>query len=272
MALEYKRNILGSRRPLLTGGRSNHGFTLIELLIVVAIISLLLAIMLPSLNKARAIANRIACQHNLKQITLAWHLYLDDYYGKFYQGVNAGFVYGGWRGTEYPSSPRPLNKYVGLPEKPDSKDNAKVFRCPSDSGTIGVAYYDTIGTSYHTNMMLIGESQIFPLPGDPGNTLTSRINRLLNGLDRSRVGNTAKLLLIGDYGFGYQWVPSPYPRGTVWHDRCCHYNVAFLDGHVDFIKVRKGLYVTEEYVILPFNRLYDLAIEIQEEEPCPSCD
>ncbi|MHC4500337.1 MAG: hypothetical protein ACYS21_14630, partial [Planctomycetota bacterium] len=225
-----------------------------------------------ALNKARAIANRIVCQHNLKEITIAWHMYLDDYYGKFYQRVNAGFLYGGWRGTLYPSSPRPLNKYVGLPEKPDSKDNAKVFRCPSDSGTIGVAYYDIVGTSYHTNMMLIGEAQIFPLPGDPGNTLTSRINRLLNGIDRSRVGNTAKLLLIGDYGFGYQWVPSPYPRGVTWHDRCCHYNVAFLDGHVDFIKVRKGLYVTEEYVILPFNRLYDLAIETQEEEPCPSCD
>lgn len=263
MALEYKRNILSRR--------SNHGFTLIELLVVVAIISLLLAILLPALNKARVIANRIVCQHNLKEITIAWHMYLDDWDGKFYQRVRAHYLYGGWRGTRYPSSPRPLNKYVGLPEKPDSKDNAKVFRCPSDSGTIGVAYYYTNGTSYHTNTMLIGEAQIGTLPGDTGNILTSRINRLLNGLDRSRVGNTAKLLLIGDYGFGSQWDPD-YDFGVTWHDRCCHYNVAFLDGHVDFIKVRKGLYVTEEYVILPFKQLYDLAIEIQVEEPCPSCD
>jgi hypothetical protein len=41
--------------------------------------------------------------------------------------------------------------------------------------------------------------------------------------------------------------------------------MAFLDGHVGFIKIRKGLYVTSEYNVLPFEDLYKLAREVQEE-------
>jgi hypothetical protein len=48
--------------------------------------------------------------------------------------------------------------------------------------------------------------------------------------------------------------------------------VAFLDGHVEFIRIRKGLYVTPEYCVLPFAELYGLALKVQMEEPCPVCD
>ena len=267
MALESKTNILCNRSKL--------GFTLIELLLVVAIISLLLAILLPAVNKARGIANRIACQHNLKQLALAWHVYLDDHDGQFYQlDQNAYFLYGGWKGdnSPIPNRRKPLNKYVGLPEIVESRADAKVFRCPSDNGTIGKLMYDEVGTSYQTNMLLIGEGRVLPLPNDPGLRLTNGINNRLLNLNRSQVANPARLLLIGDYGSGYQWLPSPYPRGVTWHDRCCHYNVAFLDGHVEFLKIRKGVYVSDEYVVIPFKRLYKLASEVQVEEPCPKCD
>lgn len=54
------------------------GFTLIELLVVIAIIALLMAILMPALNKAREQGQRIVCKSNLKNYTLAIQMYADD--------------------------------------------------------------------------------------------------------------------------------------------------------------------------------------------------
>ena len=54
------------------------GFTLVELLVVISIIALLLAILMPSLQKAREQAKSIVCKSNLKEMGLAICLYEQD--------------------------------------------------------------------------------------------------------------------------------------------------------------------------------------------------
>jgi prepilin-type N-terminal cleavage/methylation domain-containing protein/prepilin-type processing-associated H-X9-DG protein len=65
------------------------GFTLIELLVVVAIIALLIAILLPSLGKAKKQANTVKCLANVRGMTQAVTVYVADYQHMFPYGGSA---------------------------------------------------------------------------------------------------------------------------------------------------------------------------------------
>jgi prepilin-type N-terminal cleavage/methylation domain-containing protein/prepilin-type processing-associated H-X9-DG protein len=108
-----------------------RGFTLIELLVVVAIISLLIAILLPSLSKARETARKAACLANLHAFGTAFYTYADTNRDQLPNGNPPGFVSPPW------GDPTGTNAlFVAFSHETFNSTayvtSAKLFRCPSD--------------------------------------------------------------------------------------------------------------------------------------------
>jgi len=70
--------------------KTQKAFTLIELLVVIAIIAVLMAILIPTLNRAREQGRRAVCLNNLKQLALAWNMYADENDDRIVNGEAAG--------------------------------------------------------------------------------------------------------------------------------------------------------------------------------------
>ncbi len=111
-----------------------HGFTLIELLVVIAIIAILAAILFPVFAQAREKARQTACLSNLKQIGLAFAMYLQDYDDIMPDRRDLKLsLPGGWKPwTSWPTSD-PRAGWAAIVLQPYIK-NYEVWSCPSIAG------------------------------------------------------------------------------------------------------------------------------------------
>jgi prepilin-type N-terminal cleavage/methylation domain-containing protein len=124
---------------------NRRGFTLVELLVVIAIIALLMAILMPALNRARELGRRTVCLGNLNQLALAWIMYTDSNGGNLVRGIGGDDVWGkhpltdedmilekSWVGDVDPG----INKRAQEARVRDGAlwdycKNEKAFRCPA---------------------------------------------------------------------------------------------------------------------------------------------
>lgn len=116
--------------------RKPHAFTLVELLVVIGIIALLIAILMPALQKARDQANRTACMSNIRQLTLGWLQYATEHKFKVMSadtrgasGAPDGYADWVW-GDDFGNTEKSLEAGQLWPYI----KTAKAYHCPGDSG------------------------------------------------------------------------------------------------------------------------------------------
>ncbi len=201
------------------------GFTLVELLVVIAIIALLLSILMPSLAKARSMAMRLACAHNLKQINLAVNMYLngnEDTYPCAQDPLPAGYWL--WMGRGWRSFVEPyLSTRV-------SKNNPSVLFCPEDP-TEKDKYE---ATSYSYSMAFYHSPQQIDAMSDKSDTYTNPQPSMPQ--QRFDVVKPSGKILIGEWFSNHSHIDGNDEGWWCWQGRR---NYLFADGQVCFLQASR---------------------------------
>jgi prepilin-type processing-associated H-X9-DG protein len=212
------------------------GSTLLELVISLAVVSVLLAVLLPALSTARMSSHRALCAGNQRLLGQGWNLYLEANDGCFpVIHDQPGWKYGGVRFSMVDGAPfldhnLPLNRY--LPVHRLRVPAETLYRCPADRGITGETggvgtgertAYEAFGTSYRANSALLA-------PGAADGTRSRR------GLPRQAITTApSRLVVMGDPVW-YE-VRESTGRVAVWHGPPDAGNLLFLDGSVRFLPV-----------------------------------
>jgi prepilin-type N-terminal cleavage/methylation domain-containing protein/prepilin-type processing-associated H-X9-DG protein len=227
----------------------NSGFTLVELLVVISIIAMLLAILMPSLQKARDGAKLVMCQSNVKQQGVASLMYCQD---------NGDAIVPYFSGDEAKNTqriwPTYLAPYIGSKKGAKSarmggywmekniEDNVlKVFKCPSQKDPFMWNYYLRYGINrVHSSNVYYQPYRVLKLSAIPHPSTRLQIADSMDTVPSSKnfTGNRGPLgfnntLHPGEFIMPAESIVYCWPVG----DRHkLGANAIFLDGHIKWSK------------------------------------
>lgn len=231
--------------------QKRNAFTLIELLVVIAIIAVLAALLLPALSAAKEKAKRIGCTSNMKQMALGSVMYSDDTKDKRFANErnlgedNVNFLYlGGYikdlKAFICPSTKNEVKKeLIGFPTGStnmvvkDLRNNARTRGAGRGHSYEVRGWYGFIlKTVNNVSSQVVSRDMSFPYQKGMRPGMASTLIFLDGDDPKSAAGSMG--------GTAY----NNYPDDTDNHGRIGN-NVAFCDGHAEFIKEPYWLWMWE---------------------------
>ncbi|MCB9838926.1 MAG: type II secretion system protein [Phycisphaeraceae bacterium] len=119
--------------PSVRPDSPRRGFSLIELLVTISVIAILIGILIPVLPRVYDSAHRTACQANLRSVSQAFTMHLNDHKDAY---PEARYMPKPWlSGDPNPSLNEALANYL-------EGDDSRVWECPGDSIVYGYEYIE----------------------------------------------------------------------------------------------------------------------------------
>jgi prepilin-type N-terminal cleavage/methylation domain-containing protein len=241
---------------------NKKAFTLVELLVVISIIAMLLAILMPSLQKARMQGQRVVCGSNTKTLIYAMLLYTNenkqafpnfskdseyvaDFYAMWGRKGNGPGVY------SYGADKRPFNNYLG---KFKADDEVKACMDPSDKGDPtwnNKSQYMWTGSSYRFNAAWWFSNNKDASIKDRGRQITLPNYKTTNLYKPTQTVALA-CATSDEFVGGTETSSWGTPKGMRWHDvKKPTANYAYTDGHLKYLIVVPG-HTNSNYSWIPW--------------------